>query len=516
MSGSPDILVIGSGMGGGALAYGLKGGDARVLVVERGERLPREPENWSVEEVFGRRRYRSVDTWLDRDGRPFNPGIHYYVGGNTKVYGAAMVRLRREDFGELAHPGGVSPAWPITYDELEPWYGLAEQMMWVQGEAGCDPTEPPRSSAYPRPPIAHDPAIARLAGRLAREGLHPFPLPAAIDQGPSGTCIRCRTCDGFPCQLGAKGDAETRCIDPALRSRQVTLRTGVKVRRLLTTPDGRRVDGVEAETPDGVQILRAGTVVVACGAVQSAALLLRSANARHPRGLANGSDQVGRNYMAHNPTALMAVNPVRKNDVVYQKSLAINDFYFGAPDYPWPMGNVQMLGKLQAGMLTAALPLVPNAVMHWLAERSVDWYVCSEDLPDRENRVAIEPDGQIRVSYRPNNLDGHDRLVRRLGRVMRRLGYPIILTRRLGLETTSHQCGTVRFGNDPATSVLGPLCRAWEVENLYAVDGGFFPSSAAVNPGLTIAAQALRVARHLLQAEGVTAREIELRRPAHV
>jgi choline dehydrogenase-like flavoprotein len=515
MSGAPDILVIGSGMGGGALTYGLKDGDARVLVVERGERLPREPANWSVEEVFGRRRYRSVDCWLDRDGRPFNPGIHYYVGGNTKVYGAAMVRLRREDFGELAHAGGVSPAWPISYDELEPWYGLAERMMDVHGAAGADPTEPPRSSAYPRPPIAHDPAIASLADRLERQGLHPFPLPAAIDQGPAGTCIRCRTCDGFPCRLGAKGDAETRCIDPALRSRRVSLRTGVKVRRLLTTPDGRRVDGVETETADGVEVLRAGTVVVACGAVQSAALLLRSANPRHPRGLANGSDQVGRNYMAHNPTALMAVDPRRRSDVVYQKSLAVNDFYFGAPDYRWPMGNVQMLGKLQAGMLTAALPLVPGAAMRWLAERSIDWYVCSEDLPEAKNRVTIEPDGRIRLSYRPNNLDGHERLVRRLARLMRKLGYPIVLTRRLGLETTSHQCGTVRFGTDPATSVLDPLCRAWEVENLYVVDGGFFPSSAAVNPALTIAAQALRVARHLLGASEL-ARKAELQGPAHV
>jgi choline dehydrogenase-like flavoprotein len=388
-------------------------------------------------------------------------------------------------------------------------------MMDVHGAAGADPTEPPRSSAYPRPPIAHDPAIASLAARLERQGLRPFPLPAAIDQGPAGTCIRCRTCDGFPCRLGAKGDAETRCIDPALRSPRVSLRTGVKVRRLLTTPDGRRVDGVEAETADGVEILRARTVVVACGAVQSAALLLRSANPRHPRGLANGSDQVGRNYMAHNPTALMAVDPRRRSDVVYQKSLAVNDFYFGAPDYPWPMGNVQMLGKLQAGILTAALPLVPGAAMRWLAERSIDWYVCSEDLPDPQNRVTIEPDGRIRLSYRPNNLEGHERLVRRLARLMRNLGHPIVLTRRLGLETTSHQCGTVRFGTDPATSVLDPLCRAWEVENLYVVDGGFFPSSAAVNPALTIASQALRVARHLLGA-GELARKAELQGPAHV
>jgi choline dehydrogenase-like flavoprotein len=256
--------------------------------------------------------------------------------------------------------------------------------------------------------------------------------------------------------------------------------------------------------------------VVACGAVQSAALLLRSANARHPRGLANGSDQVGRNYMAHNPTALMAVDPLRKNDVVYQKSLAINDFYFGAPDYPWPMGNVQMLGKLQAGMLTATLPLVPGAAMRWLAARSIDWYVCSEDLPDPENRVTLEPDGQIRLSYRPNNLDGHERLVRRLAHLMRSLGYPVILTRRLGLETTSHQCGTVRFGGDPASSVLDPLCRAWEVDNLYVVDGSFFPASAAVNPALTIAAQALRVAQHLLRAGGQSVGQTEREGIAHV
>jgi choline dehydrogenase-like flavoprotein len=492
-----DILIIGAGMGGSALAFALKDSGLRVHVIERGDYLAREAENASVDAVFHRKRYRSVDVWTDERGQPFNPGIHYYVGGNTKVYGAAMMRLRERDFADLEHEDGVSPAWPVDYATLEPWYARAEAMMGTRGDAGSDPTEPPRSTPYPHRAIPHDPGIVSLVEGLRGQGLTPFPLPVSIQQGEGGACVRCMTCDGFPCRHDAKGDAENRCLRPALLAGNVTLETNARVLRLLTSPDGRTVTGVEVEARGEVTVRRAAVVVLAAGAINSAALLLRSATDRHPRGLANGSGQVGRNYMAHNPTAVMAVSP-RRTEVAYQKTFAINDFYFGVPGYEKPMGNLQMLGKLQAGMLTASLPLVPRAVMDALARRSVDWYVMSEDLPHPENRVVL--DGRtIRLIYRQNNMGPHRRLVREVGRFMRRLGSPLILTKWLGLQTTSHQCGTVRFGNDPATSVLDPLCRAWEVDNLYVVDGGFFPSSAAVNPALTIAAQALRVGDHLME-----------------
>lgn len=501
MAREPDILIIGAGMGGGALAFGLKDAGLHVHVLERGGYLPREPQNASVDEVFHRGRYRARETWVDGNGKTFRPGIHYHVGGNTKVYGATMMRLRERDFEAQDHHDGVSPAWPIAYADLEPYYARAEEMMGVRGADGADPTEPPHSAPYPHAPIAHDPAIGRLVDGLAKQGLKPFHLPVSIMQGDGGGCIRCMTCDGFPCPWDAKGDAENRCLRPALAAGHVTLETGARVRRLIASPDGRRIEGVEVETPEGLSIRRAAIVVLAAGAINSAALLLASESVRHANGLANASDQVGRNYMAHNPTAVMAIG-LKPTGVVYQKSFALNDFYFGMPGYGWPMGNLQMLGKLQSGMLTASVPYLPKPVMAELARRSIDWYVMSEDLPDPDNRVSLDG-STIRLAYRQNNMEPHRRLVREIGRIMRRLGAPFVLSKWLGLQTTSHQCGTVRFGDDPASSVLDPFCKAWDIENLYVVDGGFFPSSAAVNPALTIAAQALRVADHLKQRLGV-------------
>ena len=501
MRSDPDILIVGAGMGGASLAYAMKDTCLRIHVLERGGYLPREPQNSSVEEVFHRKRYRSVDLWTDEAGNPFNPGIHYYVGGNTKVYGATMMRLRERDFDWLEHEDGMSPAWPIAYADLEPYYSRAEIMMGTRGAIGADPTEPLHSSAYPFPAIGHDPGVAELVRGLQGQGLHPFPLPVSIQQGGGGACVRCMTCDGFPCRYDAKGDAENRCLRPAMATGNVTLETNARVLRIVTSQNGRTVTGVEVDAGGELAVRRAPIVVLAAGAINSAALLLRSATDKHPRGLANGSDQVGRNYMAHNPTAVMAVNP-RRTGVTYQKTFGVNDYYFGMPGYPKPMGNLQMLGKLQAGMLTASVRFVPRPAMEAVARRSFDWYVMSEDLPTAENRVVLDG-STIRLIYRQNNMKPHRLLVREVGRMMRRLGSPLVLSKWLGLQTTSHQCGTVRFGDDPATSVLDPFCKTWEIDNLYVVDGGFFPSSAAVNPALTIAAQALRVGNHLREKLGI-------------
>jgi len=494
-----DIAIVGSGAGGGTLAYALSASGARIALIERGDFLPQEPENWSPEAVFAAHRYRANETWQDREGKPFHPGVHYFVGGNTKVYGAALPRLRREDFGALEHEGGISPAWPITYQDLEPYYERAERLYRVHGAACDDPTDPPRRSPFPYPAVPHEPEIERLAGRLRAQGLHPFSLPMGIDLPPDGLCVRCRTCDGFPCRIHAKGEADVCCVRPAV-ARGVELLTRTYARRLLTGPNGRRVAAVEIEREGRRSEIRADTVVVACGAANSAALLLRSGSGGDPRGLANSSGLVGRHYMVHNNTALMAVQPTRLNRTIFQKTLAINDFYLAGGHWVYPMGNIQLLGKLQAGMLTAARPLVPPAVLRGLAGRSVDWWVMSEDLPDPENRVLLGPDGTIRVHWTPNNLVAHRRLVAEARAMMRAAGYPLVLTQRMGIATNSHQCGTLRFGHDPATSVLDPYCKAHDLENLYVVDGSFFPSSAATNPALTIAAQALRVADALSSA----------------
>ncbi|WP_372405463.1 GMC family oxidoreductase [Streptomyces luteireticuli] len=493
-----DVVVIGSGAGGATTAWALAGTGARVLVVERGGFLPREKANWSPGAVFGDGRYRNAETWHTRSGRPFTSAAHYYVGGTTKVYGASLPRLRESDFATVEHLDGTSPAWPFGYADLEPHYAEAERLYRVHGSPGRDPTEPARSGPYPHPPVAHAPRIAELEQRLAAQGLHPYPLELGIDLADGGTCVRCGTCDGFPCRVGAKSDAETCALRPALRAPTVRLLTHTYVSRLRTGADGRTVTAVEARRNGRSVTLTAGTVVVSCGAINSAALLLRSASSAHPQGLGNGSGLVGRNLMLHHNSMLMAVAPRRPNPSVFQKTLAVNDFYRAGPHGPYPLGNLQLMGKVHTAAVATAHPHVPRRVLDALTGRSVDWWLISEDLPRPGNRVLLRPDGGIALDWHPAGARAHRRLVRTGARMMRRAGYPLVLTHRMGVEHTGHQCGTTVSGHDPARSVLDPYCRSHEVRNLYVVDGGFFPSSAAVNPTLTIIAQALRTASHLI------------------
>lgn len=499
MKASYDVVIVGAGVGGGAMANRLAQAGVKVLVIERGTRLPREADNWSVKAVFHDRKYSTRETWRDRDGAEFTPSTYYYVGGNSKFFGTATLRFRQQDFEGMEHEAGRTPAWPIRYADLEPYYAIAEKLMGTHGEAGIDPTEPPRSAPFPHAAIGHEPEIEALSTKLRGRGLHPFPLPVAIDLHPGGKCIRCRTCDGFACKIGAKNDAEVRLVDPALATGNVDLILETRVLRFLTDATGRKVTGVEVEQKGERRVIGAEVFVSSAGAINSAALLLRSANDRHPDGLGNSSGQLGRNYMAHNNTAMMAVNPFRKNRVTFQKSLCVNDFYLKNQVRPYPLGNVQGLGKLQGGMLTANMRWMPEALMSWFAERSVDWWIMSEDLPDPDNRVTLDGDGKIRVSYTPNNLKSHGELVRHWAGLMKSMGHPIVITQKMDITVAMHQCGTARFGLDPATSVLDANCKAWDLDNLYVVDASFLPSSTAVNPSLTIVAQAARTADHLLR-----------------
>ena len=488
-------------MGGGAVAYALRASGAKILLLERGDFLPREPQNWQVDAVFGQNRYKPAEHWIDAANvSAFKPGVHYYVGGNTKVYGAALPRFRAEDFDAIEHEGGTSPAWPISYADLEPYYNIAEQLFFVHGCAGDDPCEPPRTRPYPFPEVPHEPYVAALIEKLRAQDLQPYPLPMAIDLRAGGRCIRCKTCDGFPCKAHAKGDAEICLLRPAIERGNVELWTNTVARRIKTDASGKRATAVEVKRGGERLTVSADRIVVACGAVNSAILLLRSANSNHPEGLGNSSGLLGRNYMMHNNTALTAVAPFKLNPTVFQKTTAVNDYYFGDDDFNWPMGNIQALGKLQAGMLSAAKPYLPKPLLRAMANRSMDWWVMSEDLPDPENRVFLGAGGEVRVQWQRNNRVAHQQLIRRAVKMMRRAGYSFVFTETLGIETNSHQCGTARFGEDPAESVLDPFCRADDVENLYVVDSSFFPSSTAMNPALTICAQALRVADHLLGA----------------
>jgi choline dehydrogenase-like flavoprotein len=406
--------------------------------------------------------------------------------------------MRQEDFGAIEHEGGTSPAWPISYDDIEPYYARAEEWYLAHGEAGLDPTEPYRSTPYPFPPVPSDPYMLDLAEKFRNQGLHPYPLPLGLNYHANGTCIRCRTCDAFPCPLGAKADSHTCGILPALNDPNIELWTGAFARHLLTDGSGRSVVAVEVERNGEMLQISAGTVVVACGAVNSAALLLRSANAMHPDGLANRSGQAGRNYMVHNNAVLMAVHPTMINGTVVQKSFSINDFYFRGPGFPYPLGNLQPVGKVQTAMLQAAMKRAPARLLTQLAARSTDWWVMSEDLPDPENRVTLGTNGRIRVHWKANNLVTHRKFIDTAKDLFRNAGYPLVVTKTMGIETNSHQVGTIRFGHDPATSVLDQYCKAHGLHNLYVVDASFFPSSTAVNPALTIMAQAIRVAEHIV------------------
>jgi choline dehydrogenase-like flavoprotein len=401
------------------------------------------------------------------------------------------------------------------------YYTKAEQVYQVHGLRGEDPTEPRASAAYPYPPVSHEPRIQHLSDDFARLGLRPFhtPLGVMLDENnrPHSRCIRCETCDGFPCLVYAKSDAQVCCVDPALQHQNVVLLTNAHVSRLETNASGREVTAVHVERNGSQEVYSADIVVVSCGAINSAALLLRSANAKHPEGLANSSGVVVRHYMGHINSVLMAISKC-PNPTVFQKSLAINDFYFGAEEWEYPMGHISFVGKLDADTLKAGAPaIVPGFTLELMARHSLDFWLTSEDLPDPDNRVTLDRDGNIVLSYKPNNEEGHQRLIMKLKRLMQRqsqctvhghefhvglFARNLFVGQRIPLAGVAHQNGTIRFGIDPKTSALDVNCKAHDVDNLYVVDASFFPSSGAVNPALTIMANALRVGDHLLEKLG--------------
>jgi choline dehydrogenase-like flavoprotein len=496
-----DIIIIGTGAGGGTIAWALADTGARILILERGDFVPQEKENWDPEAVWRQLRYRTREPWVDRHGREFRPYTHYGVGGNTKFWGSVLYRLRREDFEAIEHVDGVSPSWPIDYDPLEPYYERAERLYQVRGEAGVDPTEPPRGP-YPYGAVPHAPEMAALVGKLRAQGLRPSPLPLGLLRvGEADGCILCNTCNSFVCQRHAKSESDVCCVRPAMDYANVTLWTNALARRLITDGSGRRVTAVDLERNGAAVRVEAPLIVVACGAVNSAALLLQSGNDKHPAGLANSSGMVGRRYMAHLATMMQGFHPLRKNSTVFQKTVAINDFYLRGPRTDFPLGQIQSQGRTHGVMAQTVVPWIPLWAYDAWVSRGVDWLVMSEDLPAADNRVTIAPDGRIQLDYRANNLRAHKRLVAETRRILKRLGFWIVMTHSHGSTNTTHQCGTLCFGTDPRASVLDPYCRTHDIENLFVVDASFFPSSAAVNPGLTIAAQALRVADHIRDTE---------------
>ncbi len=506
-----DVIIIGTGAGGGTLAYRLASSGKKILLLERGEYVKREADNWSTRAVNVDAKYNTREQWFDKDNKPLHPHTNYYVGGNTKFYGAALFRFRREDFGVLQHAGGVSPAWPITYDELEPYYMESENLYQVHGTRGEDPTEPTASGEYPWPAVSHEPRMQKLHDDLAKLGHKPFHTPLGVrlnEKNPqTSPCIRCSTCDGHPCLVNAKCDAQTICVDPALEHSNVSLLTGAFVTRLETNSTGRQVTTVHADVNGEKRTFSGKIIVCSAGAINSAALLLRSASDKHPRGLANGSDVVGRHYMGHINSVLLAIS-TKPNPTIFQKTLSLNDFYLRSPDWEYPLGHISFVGKLDAVSLSAGAPAIaPGFTLELMAKHSLDFWLTSEDLPDPNNRVTLNRDGQITLSYTNNNEEGHKRLIAKLKYILEHLepGMHLIprnlfVGQRIPLAGVAHQNGTIRFGDDPKTSALDRNCKAHDVDNLYVVDGSFFCSSGAVNPALTIIANALRVGDRILEA----------------
>ncbi len=576
-----DVIVIGSGAGGGTLALQLAKAGKKILILERGPFMPQEKLNWDTSAVFLDNRYHTKETWQDKDGKPLHPQQAYFVGGQTKVYGAAMFRMRAEDFGVIQHKGGISPAWPISYADLEPYYTQAEELFHVHGDLGTapavpgghgssfDPTEPFHSRPYPFPALANEPRMQTIEQDVRKLGVNTFPIPLGLKRDEAdplaSKCIRCDTCDGYPCLIHAKSDADINCIREILHLPNVTLMTNSRVTRLVTNSAGTAVTAVEvihagsgkpygtaskpaethappASATGQTAVYTADLFAVCAGAINSAVILLASANEKHPEGLANGSDQVGRNFMYHQADALLALSTDRNEDS-YTKTWGTNDFYLkdSDPDYPYPLGQVQPVGSFHYEMMKGdAPPLTPGFVLEGMKHHAVPWWLTTEDLPAAENRVTLHnttplssqneqpgligahPAGdtgranesepvtdaapmRIQLSYTPNNTESFERLKDRWVATLKKAGHastsvPLhaYFKKRIPLEGVGHQNGTCRMGDDPATSVLDAHCKAHELDNLYVVDASCFVSASAVNPSLTIIGNALRVANHLI------------------
>jgi choline dehydrogenase-like flavoprotein len=495
MTTQPDIVIIGSGIGGSTMAAALAPTGAKIVILEAGDHLPDRPENRDQRAIFQRGHFRPKEMWYEADGTAFNPGNYYNVGGNSKFYGAVLVRYRKEDFEEMKHREGTSPAWPFPYEELEPWYSAAENLFNVRGTLGEDPTEPHHSAPYPFPPVPDEPDIAKVRARMKANGLHPYSLPLGVDI--DRWLAKAKTpWDAHPNSNDGKMDAESVALAEALKYPNVELRTQCRVTRLATAPHGRTISTVHYMRGDQAEGISPKLVILSAGAVQSTVLLLRSASEAFPKGLANSSDQVGRNFMNHNSSAVIGISPFYRNTSVYQKSFGFNDYYLSDGNGGAPLGNVQLLGRVSGKILKANMPSMPEWLLEQVAAHTIDFYAMSEDLPHPESRIMVDRD-RIVMKWTRTNWQAHLDLVTKLKGALKKAGFPIVLARAFDKRTPSHQCGTVRIGNDPTTAPLDIWCRAYDHPNLFVVDASYLPTSAAVNPALSVAAQALRVADHL-------------------
>jgi choline dehydrogenase-like flavoprotein len=496
-----DVIIIGSGAGGSTVARSLADTGKKILILERGDFLPREKKNWDPDFIFGERGYQVEEDWYDHEKKEtFKPQAFYKVGGNTKVYGSVLMRMRAEDFGEQTWPDGKSPAWALDYSEYEPYYTRAEDWYCIHGKLGEDPTEPFHSGEdFPFPPMEHEPRIQEAADELEAQGLIPIHSTLSLNRDPKNPekrpCIRCSTCDPYPCMLHAKQDAETAGIRPALRHDNVELWTNAHVEKLTST--GSKMDTVHVTVEGKSYELKADIVVVSCGAVNSAALLLRSE-------MKDESGLLGRNLMKHNHSGIHAISN-RPNPTVFQKTLGFHDYYFKGPKahQNYGLGTIQLTGKAPWQRLKGFVGAdMSDDHYKFLEKHAIDWWATTDDLPDPNNRVRLQKNGKPALDFRPNNRQPHDELIEAWTTHLRATGDYMFMIKTMGIETLWHQAGTAVFGENAATSVLDINCRAHAYDNLYVVDSSFMPGMGAVNLTLTIIANALRVSDRIREGMG--------------
>lgn len=488
-----DVIIIGTGAGGGTLTRKLASTGKKILVLEQGEFLEKESSQLVDVEVFKKEDFYAPEQWYEQEGDTFKPQTSYSVGGNTKIYSGVLQRMRERDFEKVQHQDGISPEWNVKYKDFEPYYTEAEKLYQVHGQAGNDLTEPPRSEGFPFSVVDSEPQIEDICTRISKQGLHPAYLPIGI--GEQG-----------------RTDSEDTGISPTIKAYDnVTLKTSAKVVCLLTNPSGKQVKAVEAKIGEQSYLFSADIIVLSCGAINSAALLLRSANEKHPKGLANSSDLVGRNLMKQLMTVLVQITNI-PNSGLFQRTRYINDFYWGDENFSFPMGHIQNSGGIlqdvifseSPPLLSVAAKLMPGFGLKQLAKRSIGWWLQTEDLPSPKNRVRVE-NSKLYVDYTANNTEAHDRLIYRWIDVLKSTDgnkqniYPRGET---PIQVVAHQSGTCRFGEDARTSVLDLNCRTHDIDNLYVVDSSFFPSISAISPALTVIANALRVGEHLIERLG--------------
>jgi choline dehydrogenase-like flavoprotein len=487
-----DVIVVGSGAGGSTFAYACAKAGKSVLLLERGRKYA-VPDTVHDEQamLIDKRPY--DDRQTEVNGTPKRLYMGGVFGGGTALYGAALLRPSKDDFQPGKHYGSRIPQaiwdWPVSYEDLEPHYSHAEKLFGVAGCSDEDFGPLPRPvRGYPKQPLPLHPINQKLMAANAAVGLRPFRLPLAID--PT-LCLRCSACAGYVCPTGARSTSAQIVEKAAAEGAPLRVQTNVDVERLVLGDKGDAAGVVVRDRVTGARgICRARKYALAAGAIGSPLILLRS-----------GADgpHVGRHYMMHlSPIVIGVFGRQTGADESFVKQIGFADYYFGVAGYSHKMGIVQSL-PVPGPLLTAKMAprLLPQRALRLIRQRMLPLAGIVEDLPNPENCVRWGPNERPRLRHQfgPYDLERGRRLAGQMCRILKRAGAVFCLSKQFASdEHVAHQCGTLRFGNDPAQAVLGPDCRMFNHPNVFVVDGSFFPTSLGVGPALTIIANALRVA----------------------